>query len=237
MKLPNNSSTWIQEAGKRGIDLQFLVQDKSKIYSRLDSLSLLRPLVHKKKSNGVLDFVNNNQLFEKNKNLFFRFIPAAGKRISINYSTIGELESLIKNEDISRFSEVHIRENDFAIKSNEIYWVGTSLYSGIIIIDPKNISYSGIIEILENFGDDPNKLALFHGHSKVPKNARIGITRRIEYLNNFSDFEKRIAGTAIKNIGGTKNPMPGYFEFEYHNNGFIVFRLYEEPSSSFAKLT
>jgi hypothetical protein len=207
----NNSSHWITEAKKHGIDLSRLHQDKAIIPEKLKELNLPRAEVHlfEEDTNEI------DQLF-KNKSFFCRLIPKNGnvRPYKLFSSTAEELRDFLKKHDLKKYTIMLTEKRPVT-------------HSGVIIAKDNQI----VIELVE--GDAPN---MTHGH-KTPYNMQINKQRELKthpelIPQNIKDFMHK----ALALIGGPKNPHKGYFEFDVWENTTIIFRNYQSPESAYATL-
>lgn len=222
-----NTSVWIEEADKVGLDLNFLRQDKEGMFEKLDSLGLPRPATYIIPTSQI-DSPRTRKILERT-NCFCRLIPKHGGRrpYKPNIASIKGLKWFCKPHDLSQY-EIQLVEK------------GNITHTGSIIAEDESIGIPGksIMEIVEGTGED-----LFHG-LKTPNLATIdfpGINwfRAIRYDSNQdpTQEERKIIWQAVKMIGGPKHPFPGYYEFNVYDRTRIVFRNYQPPSSAYAKLS
>ena len=221
----SNSSGWIEEGRKIGLDLSSLEQDKSKIFEKIESLGLPHYQYFFVKPEEF-DSERTKKLLQ-NPSYFCRLIPhqeRAPRPYKSNVKSMEELKEFCEGYDRSQYSIMLVK-------------VGNVTHTGAIIAtdDTPCVPGKAVIELVEGTGED-----LFHGR-KTPITAMIGappnFSRIIRYdTSNPSEEEKRLIFRAIKLVGGPAHPFPGYFEFDVCDRRRIVFRNYQDPKSAYARI-
>lgn len=215
----NNSAHWIREGKRQGVDVQFLFQDKTKLFERLEHLGLPTPRRHLF-TPASLSPERIAPLFQGDR-YFCRLVPFHADQerpYHLGISTAEEFWNFAGEYDLSSFREIQLIEK------------GYTQYTGAIVAGNTSL----VVELVE--GDGPK---LFHG-KETPVHATVDLDGIMHYsiLRFPSSHERQIIFQAIKLVGGPKNPFPGYYEFEYMGQPKerLIFRNYQSPASTYGKL-
>ncbi|MBI2103151.1 hypothetical protein HYT55_04885 [Candidatus Woesearchaeota archaeon] len=218
-----NSSDWIVESRKQGVDLSFLYQDKTKIYAMLEKLGLPFPQVFRF-SPQKFDLATVSSLFSNNRHYFSRLVPFSSDQkrpYRLDLSTVTELQDFLSGYSLASFKELHLVER------------GEVVYSGVIIAQDERCFLPGrcLVELVQ--GDGPD---LFHGR-RVPIHMELDDHRYLRFTGvSPQECERVLILQALAMVGGRNHPFPGYYEFESWKDGRLMFRNYQGPETAYAKL-
>jgi len=209
---------WIHQAHEAGLDFSFLEEDKNIISVNLEKLGLPRPRVYfltpKQVHSGEID-----QLFSQ-MDFFCRLFHTDKTKKERPYR-----QHLRTAADFRKFcSEYDLSEYGIQILERQ-----ETTHAGNIIVKEERC----IVEIIEG----NNAIGLNQGYM-TPIHAEIDPWTRIIHYKNADPSEKirKLVFNALKYIGGPKNPLPGYYEFDVWVEKGITFRNYQLPDSNFINL-
>ncbi|MCH7568351.1 MAG: hypothetical protein IIA87_02925 [Nanoarchaeota archaeon] len=221
-----NSSVWLAEATKAGLNLDFLRRDETKMFEVLDGIGVPRTRVYFPTRSQVKS-LRTKRIFNEHS-CFCRLVPKdrnLRRPYNVNITSPEELREFCSKYDLSQYSVMLVEK-------------GNVTHSGSIIARDDSPGNPGkcIIELVEGTGED-----LLHG-LKTPVTVAIEIPglnwfRTMRYLNNEpTSTEKRLIRDAIKLVGGVRHPFPGYYEFDAYDETRIMFRKYQNPSTAYANI-
>lgn len=216
-----NSAEWMEAARRRGINVDFLQQDKTRMYDMLHKLALPCPRVIQ--YHGAVDWVELEKEFEAGTHFFSRLVPRDATQprpYAALLHSLEEAREFISRYSLDQFAAIHFVEK--GSRETPISHTG-----GIIAANQRTI-----VELLA--GDGPE---LFHG-TKTPTHAEVGFTGRICYPNGDDPavLERSLIFRALSLIGGPKKSFPGYYEFEVWGGRDIRFRNYQFPQTAYGRL-
>lgn len=208
-----NLPDWYLALKRVGIEFPELIQDKVKVYEDLERLGLPH---HKYifMDGTEYDERTLRKFLSKDDNYFCRLIPK--EKESKRPYALG----LKTFEDLLKFIEGY-NLGEYIIN---LVGYGSVVYSGCIISGESGT----VIELLKGTGEE-----LFHG-TKTPIHAYVdsflGIVRYKNIEPDTHIEERHLVYRALKYIGGPKNPLSGYYEFDVLEGSEIKFRNYQnEP--------
>lgn len=219
-KTNQNASAWMAAGEKKGIDVSYLHQDKTKIFDFLEQLGLPRPASHLVE--GIYaQWPIIDDLFKLFPSYFCRLIPKEGER---------QYKPLVRSaQEFREFCSPHNMKK-YIINLVE---KGNVTHTGSIIAadeTPSDIRKC-IVEVVE--GDGPD---LFHGHM-TPVHAEVNFNRAICYDGKIpTEEESGLVFTALRLVGGPRHPFPGYYEFEVWDRKDIIFRNYQGPGTAYSNI-
>ncbi len=220
MEVSGNSARWIGLAKTKGLDLQWLDEDKTAIYPALQALGLPFPAVYYIAAHEVTSSTVD-ALFATS-DYFCRLIPRErGERpFRVRLRSAQEFREFCGGYDLSKYIINVVQRGDIT-------------HTGSIVARDEASCVPGrcIVEVVEGEGPD-----LFHGH-KTPATAELDDLRIVRYgCKQPTDDERAIVYSALRWIGGPSHPFPGYYEFEVWSGSAIKFRNYQNQDSPYASL-